>query len=125
MEYFNDKLNMIKEGITSLRQDIAWIHGEYPHLKANTDFETQVQAGNTPAAPSKGVMDEFYYRMDVIDEKLLEFAGLVDITDQLPQFAAVVIAARMLKVELELILFAIWTNNPDRLQQDFRAWFDE
>ncbi|KAM0243052.1 hypothetical protein ACHAP5_006924 [Fusarium lateritium] len=125
MEYFNDKLNIIKGSIDSLRQDITWIHGEYPHLKANTDCETQVQAGDAPAAPSKGVMDELYYRMDVIDEKLLEFAGLIDITDQLPQFAAVVIAVRMLKVELELILFAIWTNNPDRLQQDFRAWFDE
>lgn len=31
----------------------------------------------------------------------------------------------MLKVELELILFAIWTNDPERLQQDFLVWFHE
>ncbi|SPJ74736.1 uncharacterized protein FTOL_04467 [Fusarium torulosum] len=125
MEYFNDKVNMITESINLLRQDVAGIHNEFPNLKDNTDPETQVQAGDALRSPSKASMDELYFRMEEIDEDIFNFAALVDFTDQLPQFAALVIAARMLKIELELILFAIWTNNPDRLQQDFRAWFDE
>ncbi|CAJ0554500.1 Ff.00g130130.m01.CDS01 [Fusarium sp. VM40] len=125
MEFFNEKVIMITENINLLRQDVAEIHKEFPNLKDNTNSETQVQAGDTPKSPSKATMDELYFRMDEIDEDILSFAALVDFTHQLPQFAALVIASRMLKVELELILFAIWTNNFDRLQQDFLAWFNE
>ncbi|KAI6765931.1 hypothetical protein HG530_007001 [Fusarium avenaceum] len=125
MEFFDEKVNMITENINLLRQDITEIHKEFPNLKNNTNSETQVQTGDASKSPSKVIMDELYFRMDEIDEDILSFATLVDFTHQLPQFAALVIASRMLKVELELILFAIWTNNSDRLQQDFLAWFHE
>jgi hypothetical protein len=96
MEYFNDKVNMITESINLLGKDVAGIHDEFPNLKDNTDSQTHVQAGDAPRSPSKAAMDELYFRMDEIDENIFKFAALVDFTDQLPQFAALVIAARML-----------------------------
>jgi hypothetical protein len=123
MESFNNNVNMITDHIDLLRQDVVATYNEYPNLKYDTDSETQVEANEAPRAPSKATMDELYNRMDDIDEEIFNFAALIDFTNQLPMFATLVITARMLRVELERMLFAIWTNDPVRLQQDFLAWF--
>jgi hypothetical protein len=123
MESFNNNVNMITDHIDLLRQDVVATYNEYPNLKYDTDSETQVEANEAPRAPSKATMDELYNRMDDIDDEIFNFAALIDFTNQLPMFATLVIAARMLRVELERMLFAIWTNDPVRLQQDFLAWF--
>jgi hypothetical protein len=123
MESFNNNVNMITDHIDLLRQDVVATYNEYPNLKYDTDSETQVEANEAPRAPSTATMDEFYNRMDDIDEEIFNFAALIDFTNQLPMFATLVITARMLRVELERMLFAIWTNDPVRLQQDFLAWF--